>query len=108
MKHCLHKHSREEPRQLKLSLWKTFFFFLIFYFAQHFASGSLGFRKQYFTFHFAGYGIFKLSDESRQGLRICCLAYEISYRHVDKVLLKNEGTPAASLSIAHISTELTE
>jgi len=56
----------------------------------------------------AGYNIFKHLDESKQGLRICCLTYEIGYRRVDKLLLKHKGTPAASLSIANISTALTD
>lgn len=56
----------------------------------------------------AGYNIFKHSDESKQGLEICCLTEEISYRHTDKLLLKTEGMLTALLSIASISTALTD
>lgn len=48
----------------------------------------------------AGHNVFKHADESKQGLRICCLAYQVCYTHVDKLFLAKEGTPAASLSIA--------
>lgn len=98
-KHSLHKHGREGTKISKtITLWKVWVGLL-----------CLGFFKEHSTFHVAawllgsaigpstaGYNIFKHSDESKQGLRFCCLTYKFSYRHVDKLLLKNNGTPAAS------------
>lgn len=109
-KHCLHKHSRKRTEISRtISLWKNL------------GDVVLGFLKKHSMSHVAawllessivpstaGYNIFKHSDESKQGLRICCLTYKISYRHVDKLVLKYEGMPAVSLSIASISTALTD
>lgn len=73
---------------------------------QHVPRGSLAFRKQYRTFH-CRIRYFQTLQWKQTGSEVQP-SHESSYRHVDKLLLKNKGRAAASLRTASISSALAD
>lgn len=95
-----------------ITLWKAWgqrlwcFFFKKKNKPQHVPRGSLAFRKQYRTFH-CRIRYFQTLQWKQTGSEVQP-SHESSYRHVDKLLLKNKGRAAASLRTASISSALAD